>query len=41
VASRPELDQALANPNGGIEVVEAVVSRADRRDLDLRIRALT
>jgi 2-succinyl-5-enolpyruvyl-6-hydroxy-3-cyclohexene-1-carboxylate synthase len=41
VASRPELDQALANSNGGVEVVEAVVSRADRRDLDLRIRALT
>ncbi|HWJ66295.1 MAG TPA: 2-succinyl-5-enolpyruvyl-6-hydroxy-3-cyclohexene-1-carboxylic-acid synthase [Nocardioides sp.] len=40
VTSRPELDQALATPNGGIEVVEAVVSRADRRDLDLRIRGL-
>jgi len=40
VASRPELDQALAMPNGGIEVVEAVVSRSGRRDLDLRIRAL-
>ncbi|WP_408897941.1 2-succinyl-5-enolpyruvyl-6-hydroxy-3-cyclohexene-1-carboxylic-acid synthase [Nocardioides sp. R1-1] len=40
VGSRPELDQALASPNGGIDVVEAVVDRAGRRDLDLRIRAL-
>ncbi len=40
VTSRPELEQALASPNGGIEVVEAVVGRADRRDLDARIRAL-
>jgi 2-succinyl-5-enolpyruvyl-6-hydroxy-3-cyclohexene-1-carboxylate synthase len=40
VTSRPELDQALASPNGGIEVVEAVVSREGRRELDLRIRAL-
>jgi len=40
VASRPELEQALATPNGGIEVVEAVVGRADRRELDLRIRGL-
>ena len=40
VTSRPELEQALANPNGGIEVVEAVVGRADRRALDARIRAL-
>lgn len=38
--SLPELEQALANPNGGIEVIEAVVGRADRRDLDARIRAL-
>jgi len=35
-----ELEHALANPNGGIEVVEAVVSRRDRRSLDERIRAL-
>jgi 2-succinyl-5-enolpyruvyl-6-hydroxy-3-cyclohexene-1-carboxylate synthase len=41
VTSRPELDQALASPNGGIEVVEAVVSRTDRRQLDARIRELT
>ena len=40
VGSRPELEHALASPNGGIEVVEAVVSRRDRRDLDARIRAL-
>ncbi len=38
VSSRPELEQALASPNGGIEVVEAVVDRAGRRDLDARIR---
>lgn len=40
VTSRPELEQALAGPNGGIEVVEAVVDRSGRRDLDARIRAL-
>jgi 2-succinyl-5-enolpyruvyl-6-hydroxy-3-cyclohexene-1-carboxylate synthase len=40
VRSRPELEQALATPNGGIEVVEAVVRRDDRRALDARIRAL-
>jgi 2-succinyl-5-enolpyruvyl-6-hydroxy-3-cyclohexene-1-carboxylate synthase len=40
VTSRPELEQALASPNGGIEVVEAVVGRADRRALDAAIRAL-
>lgn len=40
VSSLPELEQALASPNGGIEVVEAVVRRDNRRDLDLRIRAL-
>jgi len=40
VTSRPELEQALATPNGGIEVVEAVVRRDDRRALDARIRAL-
>ena len=38
--SLPALEQALAMPNGGIEVVEAVVGRADRRALDARIRAL-
>lgn len=40
VDSLPELTQALASPNGGIEVVEARVGRTDRRDLDARIRAL-
>ena len=40
VTSRPELEQVLATPNGGIEVVEAVVRRDDRRALDARIRAL-
>jgi 2-succinyl-5-enolpyruvyl-6-hydroxy-3-cyclohexene-1-carboxylate synthase len=40
VTSRPELEQALATPNGGIEVIEAVVRRDNRRDLDERIRAL-
>ncbi|WP_231123520.1 2-succinyl-5-enolpyruvyl-6-hydroxy-3-cyclohexene-1-carboxylic-acid synthase [Nocardioides sambongensis] len=40
VTSRPELEQALAMPNGGIEVIEAVVGRQDRRALDARLRAL-
>ena len=40
VSGLPELEQALASPNGGIEVVEAVVSRHDRRELDAAIRAL-
>jgi 2-succinyl-5-enolpyruvyl-6-hydroxy-3-cyclohexene-1-carboxylate synthase len=40
VTSLPELEQALAMPNGGIEVVEAVVRRDNRRGLDERIRAL-
>jgi 2-succinyl-5-enolpyruvyl-6-hydroxy-3-cyclohexene-1-carboxylate synthase len=40
VTSLPELEQALASPNGGIEVVEAVVRRDNRRALDERIRAL-
>ena len=40
VDSLPELEHALANPNGGIEVVEAVVDRTGRRDLDASIRAL-
>jgi 2-succinyl-5-enolpyruvyl-6-hydroxy-3-cyclohexene-1-carboxylate synthase len=40
VTSRVELEQVLAMPNGGIEVVEAVVRRDDRRALDARIRAL-
>ncbi|MDN4171745.1 2-succinyl-5-enolpyruvyl-6-hydroxy-3-cyclohexene-1-carboxylic-acid synthase [Nocardioides sp. SOB77] len=40
VDTRAELEHALASPNGGIEVVEAVVDRRTRRDLDERIRAL-
>lgn len=40
VESRPEVEQALASPNGGIEVVEVRVRRDNRRDLDTRIRAL-
>ncbi|KAJ1684550.1 hypothetical protein LUZ63_020305 [Rhynchospora breviuscula] len=40
VESLPELRQALASPNGGVEVVEARVGRADRRELDARVRAL-
>jgi 2-succinyl-5-enolpyruvyl-6-hydroxy-3-cyclohexene-1-carboxylate synthase len=40
VTSLPELEQALASPNGGVEVVEARVRRDNRRDLDRRIRAL-
>ena len=40
VESLPELEQALASPNGGIEVVEARVGRADRRALDELVRAL-
>lgn len=40
VRSAAELEHALVNPNGGIEVVEAVVDRAGRRALDERIRAL-
>lgn len=40
VTTLPELEQALAMPNGGIEVIEVVVRRDNRRDLDARIRAL-
>ena len=40
VESLPELEQAIASPNGGIEVVEVAVRRDNRRDLDARIRAL-
>lgn len=41
VTSLLELEQALGSPNGGIEVVEAVVGRADRRALDEEIQALS
>lgn len=40
VHDRAELAHALANPNGGIEVVEAVIRRDNRRELDEKIRAL-
>lgn len=40
VESLPELEHALGSPNGGIEVVEVRVRRDNRRELDLRIRAL-
>ena len=40
VTERAELEHALSAPNGGIEVVEAVVRRDNRRELDTAIRAL-
>lgn len=40
VTTLEELDAALAAPSGGVEVVEAVVRRDNRRDLDTAIRAL-
>ncbi|MCW2819409.1 MAG: menD, partial [Marmoricola sp.] len=40
VDSLAELRHALDSPAGGIEVVEAVVRRDDRRELDAAIRAL-
>jgi 2-succinyl-5-enolpyruvyl-6-hydroxy-3-cyclohexene-1-carboxylate synthase len=40
VDSAAELEHALASPNGGVEVIEAVVDRSRRRELDLAIRAL-
>ena len=40
VGSVEELRHALSGPAGGIEVVEAVVRRDDRRELDAAIRAL-
>jgi 2-succinyl-5-enolpyruvyl-6-hydroxy-3-cyclohexene-1-carboxylate synthase len=40
VTDRAELEHALASPNGGIEVVEAVVRRDNRRELDEAIRTL-
>jgi 2-succinyl-5-enolpyruvyl-6-hydroxy-3-cyclohexene-1-carboxylate synthase len=40
VESLPELQQALASPNGGIEVIEVRVRRDNRRALDEAIRAL-
>ena len=40
VTSVDELDTALSTPSGGIEVLEAVVRRDNRRELDAAIRAL-
>ncbi len=40
VDTLPALEQALASPNGGLEVVEVRVRRDDRRELDEKIRAL-
>ncbi len=40
VSDRAELEHALASPNGGIEVIEAVVRRDNRRDLDQQLVAL-
>lgn len=40
VTSRGELEHVLASPNGGIEVIEAVCRRDDRRELDEAIRGL-
>jgi 2-succinyl-5-enolpyruvyl-6-hydroxy-3-cyclohexene-1-carboxylate synthase len=40
VTNRVELEQALANPNGGIEVIEVVVGRADRRAIERALREL-
>ena len=40
VASLPELEQAIASPNGGIEVIEVPVRRDNRRALETSIRGL-
>ena len=40
VTERAELEHALSSPNGGIEVVEAVIRRDNRRELDAAIREL-
>jgi 2-succinyl-5-enolpyruvyl-6-hydroxy-3-cyclohexene-1-carboxylate synthase len=40
VADRAALESALATPPSGIEVVEAVVRRDDRRTLDAAVRGL-
>jgi 2-succinyl-5-enolpyruvyl-6-hydroxy-3-cyclohexene-1-carboxylate synthase len=40
VATRDELTRALGSPAGGVEVVEAVVRRDDRRALEAAVRAL-
>ncbi|UDY23896.1 2-succinyl-5-enolpyruvyl-6-hydroxy-3-cyclohexene-1-carboxylic-acid synthase [Nocardioides sp. Kera G14] len=40
VTTPGELAQILQSPNGGVEVVEAVISRTARRELDEQIREL-
>lgn len=40
VGDKAELAHALANPNGGIDVIEVPIRRDNRRDLDARIRSL-
>jgi 2-succinyl-5-enolpyruvyl-6-hydroxy-3-cyclohexene-1-carboxylate synthase len=40
VTTRVELEAAVASPRGGVEVVEAVVRRDNRRDLDAAVRGL-
>jgi 2-succinyl-5-enolpyruvyl-6-hydroxy-3-cyclohexene-1-carboxylate synthase len=40
VTTPAELEEALASPRGGVEVVEAVVRRDNRREIDEAIRAL-
>ncbi len=40
VSDRAELEHALRSPNGGLEVIEAVIRRDNRRELDEGLRAL-
>jgi len=40
VTTRTDLDAAIATPAGGVEVVETVCGRANRRELDAAVRAL-
>ena len=40
VTTTDELERAIASPRGGVEVVEAVVRRDNRRELDVAIRGL-
>jgi 2-succinyl-5-enolpyruvyl-6-hydroxy-3-cyclohexene-1-carboxylate synthase len=41
VSDKAELAHALANPNGGIDVIEAPLRRDNRRELDAAIRAFS
>lgn len=40
VSDKAELAHALANPNGGIDVIEVPIRRDNRRELDAQIRSL-